>query len=380
MASKNVAVIELVGDNANLRRALNDSERRTRGLEKQIGRMKGNSKGAFSPLTESALKSLGPLEGVGKKLAGLGTKFKETRLGSKMAGSGIGNLAGALGGLGKAAGIAGLAIAATVGAAIPILKTAVDRTMALAGATRQLNNVTHMGFEQSSAWVGILKYFTNVSVEKAQKGFATLGQKIHVFNEGGKGAKKVTDVFDSLGVSANTLASGNFSAVLGGVADGIKAMGPGTEAATAATALFGRAGLGLLPILLKGKKGIAELTEKLKEHHLTINDKTLKDTKALKMQQANLNMAMDGFYIMLGKDVIPLLNKAIPAFTGFVDQLISGKGPADSLAGTLRGVASAISDAIGFIGSFLDLPFVGTIVEWMNPITRFGDLMGVVFG
>jgi hypothetical protein len=126
------------------------------------------------------------------------------------------------------------------------------------------------------------------------------------------------DKLTKIGVEAKT-SDGKLrpmSDVLGDVADKFSAMGPGTESTAAALELFGRSGANLLPFLLKGKDGIAELSTEAEKMGLVLSQDNVDAVKANIVAQRHLSAAIDGAKVQIGNEMLPILTKFTELLTG----------------------------------------------------------------
>ena len=105
--------------------------------------------------------------------------------------------------------------------------------------------------------------------------FDTLAKSVTIFSKSAQGAGK--KALDDLNVSMKN-ADGTtrpFTAVLGDLAGRFQAMPNGLEKNALAMKLFGKSGADMVPLLNRGKDGIAELTAKAKEMGVVLNEEAL---------------------------------------------------------------------------------------------------------
>jgi len=95
--------------------------------------------------------------------------------------------------------------------------------------------------------------------------------------------------------------------VLSKVADAFSKMENPARRVALAQQLFGRSGQALVPILMKGSKGIDELLAKQKSYGNYLEGKSIDDTKKLIEQQRELDAAMNGVKIQLGTALLPVM-------------------------------------------------------------------------
>ena len=91
------------------------------------------------------------------------------------------------------------------------------------------------------------------------------------------------------------------------LSDKFKAMKDGPEKTALALKLFGKAGMGMLPFLGKGAKGIAELQKQSDKFGQTISGKNLNAVLAAKKGQREWNASLDGLKVQVGAALLPVL-------------------------------------------------------------------------
>jgi len=241
--------------------------------------------------------------------------------------------------------VAGAAVATT-----KFLKSSADSTVELAKATGKLQRATNLDAETASAWVEVLK-LRGISVDQFQTSLTKtsklmdksrlaqekLAATTKMYNEaaaqlqpvidkGGEAGKNATkelrkwdailqkaqttadkanEPFARLGVNLEDVRKGNTQKVLLQVADGLqKVQNPATRTALAVQ-LFGRQGLTLLPILLKGSKAIQEQLKHVQKYGATIGEKTVKNVGKLVEKQRDLKLIQDGLKNSIGQALLP---------------------------------------------------------------------------
>jgi hypothetical protein len=148
--------------------------------------------------------------------------------------------------------------------------------------------------------------------------------------------------FTKLGVEVKT-SDGHLRGmtdVLGDVADKFKAMGPGTESTAAALELFGRNGASMLPFLLKGKEGIAELSKEAEKMGLVLSQDNVNSVKDSIKAQREFGAAITGLKTQIGLEMLPILTDFTKLVTGI-------PGPLKDIAGPFVVVGGAVALAGG---------------------------------
>jgi hypothetical protein len=260
--AKNQVVIEVIGENTQLRKSLGDSEKRVRQLEKQIGR------------------------------AGKGG-------------------AASMGGLTKSMGITA---AATIGAskAFGFFEKAVDRTESLTKATVKLSKQTGMDNVAAAQFVQLADA-RGITSEKLGASFAALSKSMYAATHGGK---KQAEVFAQLGVSQKALQSGDLNTVLMQVSDGLKNQGSNADRLALSQKLLGRGGKDLMGVFAGGSTALKEQLGIYKQNADAIAGDA-KSTMEMAANKRKLTAALESIKITLGTAVIPFMNKASAALVKF---------------------------------------------------------------
>jgi hypothetical protein len=213
---------------------------------------------------------------------------------------------GAWGGMAKWAGGA----AALYGAG-RFLKSAVSTTETLAKSTMALERSTGLNAETSSQWAAVTKA-RGIDTKGFQMALTKLSKTLESARAGSKTA---ATALAQLGVSQQTIATGDVQQAIFESADAYSQLiNPAQKAALAQT-LFGRQALALTPLLGAGSAGIKEQLGLADQLGLTLDDKAVAGTKNLVAAQRMLTMASDGLKVQMGQALLP-------ALTGIVAMLV----------------------------------------------------------
>jgi hypothetical protein len=237
------------------------------------------------------------------------------------------------------------------------IKGAVSATEDLAKSTITVSRTTGMDTETSSEWAALMKE-RGVSTRQFQTSLVKLSKTMEasrtgtakesstvaalraqidaVSAAGGKKAPaeieklsraiskaqdaglKARKVLDQLGVSQRDVTKGNTAGVLYKVADALKQMRNPAQRAALMQQLFGRSGIALLPILMKGREGVRKLLDEQKAAGNYISGKGLKSAKDLIQQQRELETAFSGVKVQLGQALLPVLVQVGRVLVGFM--------------------------------------------------------------
>lgn len=203
----------------------------------------------------------------------------------------------------SAAFVAGGAAAAT--ALVAFGKKSIDTFGNVGGESMKLQrymggtieDASRLRYAGTQSGVGI--DVLTVSMGKLSKGLVASGAS----------AKTSAAMTKLLGFNARD-AHGNLlpmSDLMPKLADKFKVMPAGTEKTALALKLFGKQGMAMLPMLNKGSSGLKELSRESDKFGNTLNSK---DTAAIKenvKQKRQMNAAIEGLQIMLGRVLLPVV-------------------------------------------------------------------------
>lgn len=261
MAKSQIA-IEIIGDNANLRKELADTTRRLKGFERRASQTGKAGGGAF----------------------------------------------------GGMAGQIGLAGAATMGAAkaFSFLKGSIDTTTQLTAASVKLATITKMDAEQSAEWVMLAKS-RGMESKGLNTTFITLSKNMLAATNGSKSGAAA---FEALGVSQDLVRKGNPNDVMMAVSEGLSKVKNGSERAALAQKLLGRGSQGLIGVMSGGNKKLKAQLNGYKDTAKQI-DKNKEATMKLAADKRKLAAALENVKVTLGTALIPFVKMATGALTAF---------------------------------------------------------------
>lgn len=144
---------------------------------------------------------------------------------------------------------------------------------------------------------------TGMSLEMLTKAMQKFDRAIS-----GQGSKVAQSTLKELGVTSH-----DSKEALLQLADAFSKMEDGTTKVADATAIFGgRMGIQLIPFLNKGREGVAEFSEIVKEFGPVIGEQAKKNTEDWEKATLKLSLAFDSFKVSLS-DTVGLLSKFVEA-------------------------------------------------------------------
>lgn len=250
-----------------------------------------------------------------------------------------------LGGLtaGLAIGFGGAAVA--VGA---FAKSSVSKFDDVAGAVAKMQRLTGGSAEEMSR-LRFAAQETGVSTDTLTKGMVKLSAKVEAGNKAF--AENGINIRDAKG---HLLSMGD---VLANTAEKFAAMPNGIEKNALAVKLFGRSGVDLLPLLNKGKEGLAEFGAESDKFGLTLGQDNVDAFKKNIAAHRTMHAAWEGLQVQLGSKIMPIvaqitswLASHLPAAMAFVKRAIDALTPAFTFLSSAVEVAfKAISAGISWL-------------------------------
>jgi hypothetical protein len=265
---------------------------------KQAKKTSKEIEGAFDNVGDALGKALGNFGEVGSKISELGHSIGDSLGSVGESGGGISAAIGLIAGLGVAAigAAAGLTALALEGAEV------VER---LGHISEKTGISTHdlLVFEAAGKVAG-------VSLEEMVSAMRKFDQAI---TGNGKNAGAASVTLRALGITARD----NKEALLQ-AADAFKNMEDGPTKAADAVALFGKAGLNMIPFLNKGRDGVLEFTEAVNVFGPKVTAEGIEATDNWKVSIEKLDLAWKDLAVRISEDVLPALSKAVTGMAGLV--------------------------------------------------------------
>ena len=276
------------------------------------------------------------------------------------------------------------------------LRGAINETEDLGKTTLMLNRVTGMDVKTSSEWASMLKVrgqnarqagmaFVKVSqsIETARKGTAKANTQLRnlgvqfdmVRRKGGKDAPKdmaklvtqmervraqgrtAASTLTDLGVSTEDIRKGNTQEVVLQVADAFQKMQNPARRAALTQKLFGRTGRELMPVLVKGRKGIEDQLDMANKYGAALGTNTVAGVKEMIAHERELKFATMGVKVQLGTALMPVLLAVSKVLVDFARIL----RPLTSSAWGMRAAIAALT--IAFVAYKVAM-LIATISTW----------------
>ncbi len=206
-------------------------------------------------------------------------------------------------------------------------------------ATAALTAVAGFGMEavhqfaQTGEEMGKLHETTGVSLQ-ALSGFKVAAEELNMPLESVTGAikkmqvnldavggpsKKTKEALDAIGLSAANLKSLSPEDQFIKIGDAVSKLGDASQRTAEMTALFGRAGVQLLPFFKDGTASMAEMEKKAKELGLSWDDLSVNNAKKAEQAFKDMGLATQGLVNELGSMLAPVVTQVIQSIVQFIE-------------------------------------------------------------
>lgn len=190
------------------------------------------------------------------------------------------------------------------------------------------------------------------------------------------GSATAQKAFKSVGVGLEDLQGLNTVEILAKLADGFQKLGAGPEATARALEIFGRAGLGMVPLLAKGGESVRKLSEEAENLGIVLEKETVEALAETKQNVERASLSLRGLGNVLTAAIFPKLNvfalrmtNLVVAFRNFVKDTNLAK-----VASILFGVVAASAFIKAGIEAAKFLGFIEEGAKTMEVLFSVGKL------
>lgn len=314
-------IVRILGDSSSAERAF----KRTADAAEKVGPGAKVAENAVANVAGALTGRLGPASNVAEDaLKGIGTRAIASGDALSL-------------GLAGGAAVAGGALAA-------FAADGVSKFVDLAEEVRNFQRASGASAEESSRFIAVLDDL-KISSEAGGTALFKLGREV------AGGAPKLRQY--GVEVAKNADGTASLTETLLNVADAYsKAPDQATRTAIAFAA-FGKQAQTLLPLLEKGRKGLADYFEEAEKHGQILGDEDLNQARELELALDDLQDAIRGVQIVGAKALVPFLTDLTAAGT----KALALAGDLDRKSGGfLRDVgASAVKELLGPVGDGVEL-------------------------
>lgn len=229
-------------------------------------------------------------------------------------------------------GAVGTAATAAVGtaavAAVALAAKGVKAFQELTSEVRAFQRVSGASAEDASLLVNTLKTL-GVDANAGGRAIFALSKNID------GNAEKLRA--HGIEIVRNKSGSVDLYATLLKVRDAYQAAGKGAEGNTIAAAAFGRAGQSLLPILGASADRLNDIKDAAERHGQIVSDEDLETAKDYSVATKEMQQAVTGLEMELGKGLLPALTDVAKNFTTIIELSNKVAKPVGGLAGLIKG-------------------------------------------
>ena len=258
-------------------------------------------------------------------------------------------LQGTTGGLNAAFGslLPGLGLIAGAFSGLAIITESIEYVNHLAEEINKLSQKTGIGSEGLTQ----LKFAASMADVEFGTVSSSLNKMARTMEEAAKGTGTASVAYRALGVVV-TNADGSLrasDAVLGDLAEKFAALKDGPGKAAIAMQIFGRAGAEMIPLLNKGKEGLAELGAEARRLGVVMSEDAKHAANQYNDALKTLHAAFDGIKMTIGNALIPAITLLTKVFSTVIEVLRMGVivvgNFMEALAGLMTGSVSRATEA-----------------------------------
>jgi hypothetical protein len=281
---------------------------------------------------------------------------------------GVSGLSSALGGLWQSAKqsvfwIGGIAVAATA-AGFALVKS-------FAGAAEEIQNTAQklgVGVEVLQGWRHAAN-LNHIENEALEKGVLSLAR---AFDKARHGGKAQLELFRRIGISEEQLRTfKSLEQLLPAVADGLGGVRNATARAAIVQGLFSKVGAQLIPMLMAGSAGLAEMTAEARKLGIVLDASTIKAAAELDDEIDRLEASFLGVRNAIASQLVPELLPLIKRFREWITENLPriralARAIADRLPGAIESVTKAFAKLWGQSKPVRDV--LGQLFELLGPL------------
>jgi len=365
----------------------------------------------LSVIIEAVDKITGPLKKISGSVSSVGSKISRMaggirglsdRAGIPVLTNAIGNVGRASAGLGRAVAGVGktmLGFAAAVGLSGAGVAAAAQKYADMTGAIGDMAEISGISRERFQE----LSYAAKQTGSSSEALGMALEKMTVSIGAAAKGDKALTEMFDGLDISMKNT-NGTMKTtdeVFDLFVNRISRIKDPALQAQAATKLFGRGALELLPLIRSGTSGIAELSGEARRLGVVLSDTAVRDGEAFGDILDDIKFALQGVFFSVGSQLIPVLSRLgkqlietivkyrpqIEAFAaafannlpGYIEQASAGLSRLWDVLQPLGNAIISISDNIGVlntvfvaIGTYMTVSLIGAVLNMALALKGLG--------
>lgn len=237
----------------------------------------------------------------------------------------------------RSIGVAGAAIAASMTVALGGATAAIKKTFDEADKLGKLGQSIGVPVEELSKLAHAAD-LSGISTEEFGKRVVKLSKNMSEI--AGGATNTASEAFKNMGIQVRD-ATGQMrptSDVLSDIASKFEGYADGANKTALATAIFGKAGAAMIPLLNAGAAGLAEAKKEAEDLGLVIDSKTAKSAEAFNDNLTRLHRVATGLWVQVASQLAPELEKLSTILVNNAKSGNLAKAAAEGIAGSLTGV------------------------------------------
>lgn len=252
---------------------------------------------------------------------------------------------------GKNIGAAAAAITVAVTAMLGAIAVGVQRTLKEMDEFSKLSSKIGVPVETLSK-LKLAAELSGVSVKELGEGMGKLGKA--AAEAVGKPMSMAANAFKLLGINVKDSQGGLKSAndLMLEIAEAFTKIRDPAAKTAIAMALFGEAGVKLIPMLNQGRTGIQAMTEEAEKLGIVISTQTAKAAERFEQNLIRLAAAKDAVFIKLSAQLLPALERLSQRFVESAKDGGSLDSVVESFGKQFVALVQAIDTAVTFLGGF----------------------------
>ncbi|ATG43655.1 phage tail tape measure protein [Phaeobacter piscinae] len=200
--------------------------------------------------------------------------------------------------------------------------------------------------------------------------------------EAAKGSGAAKKALDQMGLSAKDLVAMGPERAMGQIADKLQAIENPAERAAIASALFSRAGIGMINMLGGGSEALRQLREDARKTGYVLSEKAARDAEAFADAQLDAQLTVKGLKNTIGAELMPVVTRSMKTFSAWA---ISNREDvadfADTAARKLKAALPVIGQVIEGMGKVSSTvgEVIGKVATMVGGWEKFGMIIGGLF-
>jgi len=219
--------------------------------------------------------------------------------------------------------------------------------------------------------------------------------------EAAQGTGAAKKALDQMGLSAKDLVAAGPERAMAQIADKLKEIENPAERAAIASALFSRAGIGMVNMLGGGSEALQQLRDDARKTGYVLSEEAARDAEAFADAQLDAQLTIKGLKNTIGAEFMPVVTRSMKSFSGWavsnrqdvadfadtaarkleaalpvIGQVVEGMGKVSTIIG---GVISEVATMVGgwenfgmIIGGLFAARTIGSVLAFGGAVVKLG--------